>query len=201
MSTEKRENTRWRCLCRSNCVCILVYSYDKFTLQLEEARLALLEATIDRLEVKAAGPTAARVSWRLAGGTEAAEGEPAMPKFVDSFRVHFRRRRTDRYERFQAIELPAASVGSMTAAAAAATAAATVAAVTITDLDPHTEYEVFVQPYFVQVAGKPSNMRLVKTHQVRRGLFLYEHTDDRDDVLISFRLRRQRHQSSSPPGC
>ena len=110
----------------------------------EEARLALLERTIDRVEASATGPNSVRVSWWV---------DPAAPgrRYVDGFRLHHRRRRTDRYEAFETLEVAATGEAA------------------VDGLDEFVEYEIFVQPVSGgRILGQPSNIVLVRTHQVRK---------------------------------
>ena len=70
---------------------------------LEKARLSLLEKSIKEVAVQALGPTSLRVTWKLArspGG------------HLDGFRIHYRRRRTDRYESFETVTLRRANANS-----------------------------------------------------------------------------------------
>lgn len=110
---------------------------------LEEARLALLERTVESLEAMALGPTALRVFWKLVAGFPS--------KFIEGFRVHYRPRRLDRYEQFEAATVQGFTFNHHT----------------LQGLQEHVEYEVFVQPFFRQVVGLPSAMQLVKTHPAR----------------------------------
>ena len=110
----------------------------------EEARLALLEQTVGRVEALPLGPSTIKISWKML----LEEGSAA--RYVDGFRVHYRRRRTDRYENFSAVTLPLSS---------------SAAEFKIKGLEPYVEYEVFVQPYSKEVIlGQPSSMQVVRTH-------------------------------------
>ena len=100
-------------------------------LGLEEARLALLERTIGSIEAIAMGPNTIKVSWELSSGSPT--------NYVEGFRVHFRKRRLDRYEMFQTTKLARGVVNEHT----------------IDHLEEHVEYEVFVQPYHRNIIGKP----------------------------------------------
>ena len=106
----------------------------------EEARLALLEKSITNLEANPLGSTSIRVSWRLGSGS----------KFVEGFYLHYRRRRTDRYENFDTVTLMSFAADNYV----------------IKGLEENVEYEVFVQPYFGSILGLPSSLLLVSTHQV-----------------------------------
>jgi hypothetical protein len=110
-------------------------------LGLEEARLALLERTIASIEAIPLGPNTIKVSWQLSTGSPT--------NYVEGFRIHFRKRRLDRYEMFQTMRVSRGVMNSHT----------------IDNLEEHVEYEVFVQPYHRNVIGLPSQMQLVTTHQ------------------------------------
>ena len=98
-------------------------------LGLEEARLALLERTIASIEVIPLGPKSLKVSWQLSTGSPT--------NYVEGFRIHYRKRRLDRYEMFRTSTV---SRGVMSMH-------------TIENLEEHVEYEVFVQPYHRNVIG------------------------------------------------
>jgi hypothetical protein len=106
----------------------------------EKARLSLLEKTIKELHVLPLGPTSIRVTWKLLKESSA---------FLDGFRIHYRRRRTDRYESFETVTLRHASANSFT----------------LRRLEEYVEYEIFVQPFYRSVVGLPSMIHLVRTHQ------------------------------------
>lgn len=107
----------------------------------EEARLALLEKSITNFEVTPLGSTSIRVSWRLGSGS----------KYVEGFYLHYRRRRTDRYENFDTVTLMSFAADNYV----------------IKGLEEDVEYEIFVQPYFGSILGLPSSLMLVITHQVK----------------------------------
>ena len=81
------------------------------------------------------------MSWRLGSGF----------KNVEGFFLHYRRRRTDRYENFETVTLTSFAADAHV----------------VTGLDENVDYEVFVQPYFGSIVGLPSQLLLVRTHQVR----------------------------------
>ena len=76
-------------------------------IEFEEARLALLEKTIGSFQADPLSPTSIKVSW------SPVESGPAS-RYVEGFRVHFRRRRTDRYENFDAVTIPHPTTDSFT---------------------------------------------------------------------------------------
>ena len=96
---------------------------------LEEARLALLERTIASIEAIPLGPNTIKISWDLSTGSPT--------NYVEGFRVHFRKRRLDRYEMFQTTRVSRGVANTQT----------------IDNLEEHVEYEVFVQPYHRNVIG------------------------------------------------
>ena len=96
---------------------------------LEEARLALLERTIASIEAIPLGPNTIKISWELSTGSPT--------NYVEGFRIHFRKRRLDRYEMFQTIRVSRGVSNTQT----------------IDNLEEHVEYEVFVQPYHRNVIG------------------------------------------------
>jgi hypothetical protein len=98
-------------------------------LGLEEARLALLEKTIASIEAIPLGPNTIKISWQLSTGSPT--------NYVEGFRIHFRKRRLDRYEMFQTMRVSRGAMNSHT----------------IDHLEEHVEYEVFVQPYHRNVIG------------------------------------------------
>ena len=116
------------------------YHKDAETSGLEKARLGLLEKTIKELITLPLGPTSIRVSWKLLQGST---------NYLDGFRIHYRRRRTDRYESFETVTLRHASANSFT----------------LRRLEEFVEYEIFVQPFYRSVVGLPSMLHLVRTHQ------------------------------------
>ena len=118
-----------------------VYEQNSAHPNLDEARLGLLEDTIGNVLVTPLGPTSIRVSWRLNNG-------PGN-RYVQGFKIHYRQRRTDRYENFQTITIRHASANTFT----------------IQRLDEYVEYEIFVQPFHESISGLPSHMKLVRTHQ------------------------------------
>lgn len=118
-----------------------IYETNSAHPNLDEARLGLLEDTIGNVLVTPLGPTSIRVSWRLNNG-------PGN-RYVQGFRVHYRQRRLDRYENFQTITIKHASANTFT----------------IQRLNEYIEYEIFVQPFHESIAGLPSHMKLVRTHQ------------------------------------
>ena len=96
---------------------------------LEEARLALLERTIATIKAIPLGPNSIKISWQLSVGSPT--------NYVEGFRIHYRKRRLDRYEMFQTTKT-SRGVGNTH---------------TIKNLEEHVEYEVFVQPYHRNVIG------------------------------------------------
>jgi hypothetical protein len=108
----------------------------------EEARLSLIEKTITNLEAVPLGSTSVKVSWRLGSGS----------KYVEGFFLHYRRRRTDRYENFETVTLMSFSADNHV----------------VKGLEENVEYELFVQPYFESILGLPSQLLLVRTHQVNK---------------------------------
>ena len=96
---------------------------------LEEARLVLLERTIASINAIPLGPNSIKISWELSTGSPT--------NYVEGFRIHFRKRRLDRYEMFQTAKVSRGVINSHT----------------IDHLEEHVEYEVFVQPYHRNVIG------------------------------------------------
>ena len=115
-----------------------IYRQESSSLQ-SQARLALLEPSIRKLEVIALGQESAKVTWRLANDNE----------FVQGFRLLYRQVRLDRYEDWSVVNLNHAEANSYV----------------IRDLDEYVEYEVFVQPYYGSVVGLPSRLARIRTHQ------------------------------------
>ena len=111
-------------------------------LEAEEARLALLERTIGQIDAAAVGPNSIKITWSL--------GSQEDNKYVDGFRLHYRRRRTDRYESFKSADIDSS-----------------VTSFTVNGLEEYVEYEVFVLPMHGRISGQPSHIRLARTHQVR----------------------------------
>ena len=108
----------------------------------EEARLAMLEKTIEAIEPLPLGPTSVKVSWKLV------QTSPAR-RYIEGYRLHFRRRRTDRYESFDSVTIPHVEADSFT----------------IHRLEEYAEYEVFLQPFYKSIVGQTSALKLVRTHQ------------------------------------
>ncbi len=78
---------------------------------------------------------------------------------MDGFHLRYRRRRTDRYEDFR----------SATQGGDGDSLSRDTRSLVVQGLEEHVEYEVFVQPHFGAVLGQPSNIGLVRTHQVSSG--------------------------------
>ena len=112
-------------------------------LYMEEARLALLESTLENVDAQALGPKAIRVSWEVSGRSPGSD-------FVDGYRVFHRVRRTDRYAAFKVKSVPKA-----------------VSNLVIDGLEEHIEYEIFVQPFHGNLVGLSSPLKVAKTHQAR----------------------------------
>ena len=136
---------------------VKTYEKESDTFERDEARLALLERTIADVDVVPLGTSSVRVTWRLLGADFDHDDDessssltiPAAVRYIDGYRVHYRRRSTDTYEDFEVVTVPRERGNEFK----------------VMGLETYVEYEVFVQPFSKEVIlGQPSPIRVVRTH-------------------------------------
>ncbi len=119
--------------------------------ELASARAALMERTVAVAGLYADSPTSLRISWRL----EAAAG-PQQQQYLEGYYIYYR-------EAAAAAASSAASVASALTSVKVLHAGAT--SYSLNRLRVHTEYEVFIAPFYKSVLGLPSASRLARTSE------------------------------------
>jgi hypothetical protein len=102
-----------------------------------EARLANSEQSVKIKSVFAVDSSTVKVTWEFV----------AAHKYVQGYKVWFKRA-SDPASRFGSVSVTHPEANSFV----------------ITGLEEHTEYEVFVQPFYKGVLGRPSNLKKSLTH-------------------------------------
>jgi hypothetical protein len=118
--------------------------------ELASARAALMERTVAVAGLYADSPTSLRISWRL----EAAA--PQQQQYLEGYYIYYR-------EAAAAAASSAASVASALTSVKVLHAGAT--SYSLNRLRVHTEYEVFIAPFYKSVLGLPSASRLARTSE------------------------------------
>ncbi len=119
--------------------------------ELASARAALMERTVAVAGLYADSPTSLRISWRL----EAAAG-PQQQQYLEGYYIYYR-------EAAAAAASSAASVTNALTSVKVLHAGAT--SYSLNRLRVHTEYEVFIAPFYKSVLGLPSASRLARTSE------------------------------------
>lgn len=106
-------------------------------LDLSEARMATMEDGVEVLEAFASGPTSIKVTWEFV----------ANHKYLEGYKIWYKRA-DQPHNSFESISVMHTEATSFV----------------INRLEEHTEYDLFVQPYYKNVPGKPAAIKRVKTH-------------------------------------
>lgn len=107
-------------------------------LDLTEARLATVEDGVTLTSVSAVGPTSIKLVWEFV----------APHKYLDGYNIWYKPTRS-LSEAYKIIPVMHSEASSFV----------------LTHLEEHTDYDVFVQPLYRQVPGKPAPLKVVRTHQ------------------------------------
>ena len=108
-------------------------------LDLTEARLATVqEDEVILQSADAVTPTSIKLTWNFV----------APHKYLDGYRIWYK-----------ISDLPASEYQSIPVMHSEATS------FVLTHLHEHTDYDIFVQPFYRNVPGKPASMKTVRTHQ------------------------------------
>ena len=116
----------------------LAQYHDLQDLDLSEARLATVQDGVILESAQAVGPTSIKIIWKFV----------APHKYLDGYRIWYKK-----------TALPQSDYRTIPVMHSAATS------FVLTHLDEHTEYDIFVQPFYRAVPGKPAHVKRVKTHQ------------------------------------
>ena len=107
-------------------------------LDLTEARLATVQDGVILESATASSPTSIKITWKFV----------APHKYLDGYKIWYK---------------PSAEPNTQYHSISVMHSEAT--SFVITHLEEHTDYDIFVQPYYREVPGKPANVKRVKTHQ------------------------------------
>lgn len=107
-------------------------------LDLTEARLATVEEGVSLESAVAVSPTSIKIMWNFV----------APHKYLDGYKIWYKASNSP-LTSFQNIPVMHSEASSFV----------------ITHLQEHTEYDIFVQPFYQHVPGKPAFVKRVKTHQ------------------------------------